>query len=367
MEGVKQYGLAFAKMGHTVEVLTLDSPEESFLIDFPLKVYAIGPSIGDYRYNSRLVSWLDHHAAEFDAIIINGLWQYHGFGAWRSLRKSKIPYFVFTHGMLDPWFKHTYKLKHFKKWVYWIAAEYRMLRDARSVMFTCDEERIQARKSFWLYKVTESVINYGTKSPPQNCAKFGELFFDKFPELLDKRIMLFLGRIQEKKGCDILLEAFAKVAGIDSKLHLVMAGPDQSGWVEKLQAKAMKLGISDRISWPGMLSGDFKWATFYAAEAFVLPSHQENFGIAVAESLGCGLPVLISDKVNIWAEIVADGAGIANVDTVEGTVATLQRWLTMSDSERRIMAEQAGNTFVKRYTIDAMANSLLMTLKSFLK
>jgi len=90
------------------------------------------------------------------------------------------------------------------------------------------------------------------------------------------------------------------VVGKDERLHLVMTGPDQTGWQASLQAQAKRLGIDQRVTWPGMLRGDMKWAAFRAAEVFGLPSHQENFGIVVAEALAYGKPVLISDKVNIW-------------------------------------------------------------------
>lgn len=367
MEGVRQYGLQLKKMGCTLDVVSLDDPKSSFLEDFPLKVHALGPSYGGYRYNSKLTPWLRAHAAEYDAVVVNGLWQYHGFATWRALRGASVPYFVFTHGMLDPWFKYTYPLKHLKKWLYWPWAEYRLLRDARAVMFTCEEERIQARKSFWLYRANEAVINYGTKSPPTNSTELRAAFAARFPDLRGKRVLLFLSRIQEKKGCDLTIAAFAKIAASDPALHLMMAGPDQSGWVAKLKEQCMALGITDRVSWPGMLSGDLKWGAFYSAEAFVLSSHQENFGIAVAEALACSLPVLISDKVNIWREIVEDRAGIANPDTLAGTEATLMAWISKSAEERAAMAQQARATFTTRYTIEAMTDSISSTIQRFLK
>ena len=109
-----------------------------------------------------------------------------------------------------------------------------------------------------------------------------------------------------------------------------------------------------------------KWGAFYASEAFVLSSHQENFGIAVAEAMGCGLPVLISDKVNIWREIEADGAGIVNPDTVDGTEKTLRQWLSFNSEERQKMSEQAKQSFDKRFTVEAMVNSLLQTIKRYM-
>src|SRR5439155_8804732 len=142
-----------------------------------------GPVKTKYGYNTKLLPWLRTHADRYDAMIINGLWQYNSFAVWRVLHKKSVPYFVFPHGMLDPWFKRTYPLKHIKKWLYWPWAEYRVLRDARAVFFTCEEERRLARQSFWLYKCNEVVINYGTSAPTGNSEHQRELFFEKFPHL----------------------------------------------------------------------------------------------------------------------------------------------------------------------------------------
>lgn len=174
-----------------------------------------------------------------------------------------------------------------------------------------------------------------------------------------KRIVLFLSRIQEKKGCDLLLDAFAQVAKLDARLHLLMAGPDQTGWAAALRAQADKLGIADRISWPGMLQGDDKWGAFYAAEVFCLPSHQENFGIVVAEALACDKPVLISNKVNIWREIESDAAGFVDTDTVDGTVRNLQRWLALDAPGYAAMSESARQCFATRFHMQRAAQRLV--------
>ena len=366
MEGVRQYGLQLKTIGHVVEVVTLDDPAAAYIADFPLKVHAMGPSLTNYRYSSKFIPWLKENVRHYDYVVVNGLWQYHSFAAWRVMSDLHVPYFVFTHGMLDPWFKHNYPLKHLKKWLYWPWADYRLLRDATAVLFTCEEEKLLARKSFWLYKATEDVINYGTKTPPSDAEALRAAFYSAYPELHEKRVLLFLSRIHEKKGCDLLIEAFARVANLDSSLHLMVAGPDQTGLVAKLQAQAQRLGVADRISWPGMLQGDMKWGAFYASEAFVLSSHQENFGIAVAEAMACGLPVLISNKVNIWREIEADGAGIVNTDTVEGTEKTLRLWLSFDNEGRKQMSAQAKASFDKRFTVEAMASSLLETIKRYM-
>ena len=359
LEGVRQRGLRLEQLGHSVEVVTLDDPAASFVQGFPLKVHAVGPPLSSYRYSAALVPWLRAHAAGYDAIIVNGLWQYHSFAAWRVLKSMKLPYFVFTHGMLDPWFKRTYPRKHLKKWLYWPWGDYRVLRDARAVLFTSEEERLQARRSFWLYTAHERVVSYGTSTPPDNVEALREMYLAAHPELRGRRVLLFLGRIQEKKGCDLLVRAFARVASRDPALELVIAGPDQTGMVGTLTELARELGIADRISWPGMLQNAMKWGAFYTADAFVLPSHQENFGIAVAEALGCGVPVLISDKVNIWREVQSAGAGLVASDTIEGTVNLLSGWLSLTSGEREAMRHAARELFHRRYTVDAMAQGLL--------
>ena len=346
------------------EVLSLDSPDEDFVQSSSLKVHALGPSsLGGYGYSAKLKPWLLAHAHQYDAIIINGIWQYHSFGTWRALRQLGKPYYVFTHGMLDPWFKKAYPLKHLKKWIYWPWSEYRVLRDAKAVLFTCEDEKVLAAQSFWLYKSTNGVVvNYGTKQPPTDKVRFREIFFAKYPALTGKRIFLFLSRIHEKKGCDLLIEAFAKVCKQDPSLHLVMAGPGAEPLVNKLKALADQLGIAEKITWTGMVQGDDKWATYYASEVFVLPSHQENFGIVVAESLACGLPVLISNKVNIWREIEADRAGLVAEDTVEGAEQLMTNWLKLDAKSQREMVQQAQVTYQQRFTIKAMAESIVKVI-----
>ena len=365
IEGVLQSSLACQRLGHTVEVLALDDPAAPYLRDFPLPLHVLGPAGAGagYGYSPDYVPWLRRHARDYDAVVVNSLWQYHGLGAWRALRGSGVPYVVFTHGMLDPWFKKTYPVKHAKKWLYWPWADYRLLRDADAVLFTCEEERLLARQSFWLYRAREVVVSFGTATPPNNAARLREVFYAAEPALRGRRLLLFLSRIHEKKGCDLLIEAFARVAAEHPDLQLVMAGPDQTGWQATLEARAAELGIGERIRWPGMLSGDLKWGAFHAADAYVLPSHQENFGIAVAEALGCGLPVLISDKVNIWREIDQAGAGCVETDSIDGCERQLRRWLALSEAERSAMRDRAASLFEDRFTVEAMARSLVEVIE----
>lgn len=134
--------------------------------------------------------------------------------------------------------------------------------------------------------------------------------------------------------------------------------PDQLGWQAKLQRRSGELGVGDRLHWLGMVNGDLKWGAFHAAELFCLPSHQENFGIAVAEALACGLPVAIAEPVNISSEVGEAGAGLVHADTVAGTTAALQQWLAMPPAEREAMGKQGRALFAERFEIGAAARDL---------
>ncbi|MEH6499672.1 MAG: glycosyltransferase [Pseudoalteromonas distincta] len=363
VEGIKQLCSAYPAFGVEPEIACCDSPDSIWHTDASLpKIHALGPASGSYAFAPNLKKWLIDNRTNYDAIVVDGLWQYHGRAAHTVLADTDTPYYVFTHGMLDPWFKRTYPLKHLKKWLYWPWAEYRTLRDARAVIFTCEEERRLARQSFWLYNAQEEISSYGTVAPPKN-DRLSEAFLERFPELVDKRLILFLSRIHEKKGCDLLIEAFARIAKTDDTLHLVMAGPDQSGWISRLKIQADQLGIAHRVSWPGMLQGADKWGAYYASDVFCLPSHQENFGIVVAEALACGKPVLISNKVNIWREIHQDEAGFVAEDSVDGTEANLRTWLALSGQEYQEMCDRAQKSFSSRFHIERAAERLIEIIK----
>lgn len=323
-EAVRQMCESLQALGHENEVASTDDRP---IAGYPVPHHALGPARGGYRFTPALVPWLRAEAGRFDAVLAHGLWQHPSYAVRQAVR-GRRPYFVWPHGMLDPWFKRTYPLKHAKKWLYWPWGEYRVLRDATAVLFTCEEERRLARQSFWLYRAKEEIAPLGLADPGEaRASEQREAFLNAFPALRGRRLLLFLGRLHVKKGCDLLLEAFAREAVDTSAAHLVMAGPDQTGWRPELQQIAARLGLADRVSWPGMLTGDLKWGALRAAEAFILPSHQENFGLAVVEALACGTPVLLSDQVNIWREATAAEAGLSAPDTIDGTSRLVRGWL----------------------------------------
>jgi glycosyltransferase involved in cell wall biosynthesis len=233
-----------------------------------------------------------------------------------------------------------------------------VLRDARAVFFTCEEERLLARRSFRPYRCREEVIGFGTAPAPMRADVAVAALQTAYPQLRDRRLLLFLGRLHGKKGCDLLIEAFAALRERDARWQLVVAGTGDEALLAQLRALAERLGVAPALTWTGLLDGALKWGALHAAEVFALPSHQENFGVAVVEALACGTPVLISDKVNIWREIEQDGAGFIAPDTLAGTRALLLRWQDLAPQERRLMRERAVRCFDRRFHADQAARRM---------
>ncbi len=342
--------IRYAPPGYTCEVATLDDPAAAFLADLPFPVRALGSAQKRWYY-PELLRWLKANRDRFDGVIVHGLWEFTGIAA-RIALAGHTPYVVFPHGMLDPYFKRRFPAKHIKKWLYWVSAEYWVLRGAERVLFTTALEQDLARQSFWLAQWNPIVVALGSEPPPANTNRLLEAFYARCPDLLGRRFLLFLGRIDPKKGCDLLLDAFAAVAQSvrnDPALHLVLAGPDAGNWRQQLRARVEASGCGDRVHWPGMLRGDCKWGAFAACEAFILPSHQENFGIAVVEALASGRPVLLSDQINIAPDIRAEGCGLVEPDTVDGTRQLIERWLLLDSAAREAMGRRARSTFARRF------------------
>nr|WP_244607755.1 glycosyltransferase [Bradyrhizobium vignae] len=289
---------------------------------------------------------------EYDCVVVNGLWNFSTFAASRVLPGSGVPYFVFTHGMLDPWFRDNFRAKHALKQCFWLFSEGRLLSRANAVLFTTQEERELASTMFWGFEYNKRVIGYGTSSPPPVTAAQEGSFRATVPQLKARSFLLFLSRIHPKKGCDLLIEAFSKLASEHSGTDIVIAGPDPSGMIDGLRKLAADCGIAERVHFPGMLTGEAKWGAFNCAEAFALPSHSENFGIVVAEALGCGTPVLLSNKVNIWREVEAAGAGFIEENSLEGTTSALSKFLNLAPEERQQMKLNARNCFEQYFNIE---------------
>jgi len=375
-QGIRNSIPALKKIGVENEVVTLDDPTSPFIAGDPFKTHALGPAKGPWHYSSRLVPWLLDNLHRFDIVIVHGLWWYHSQATGRAVHqyrnasksgKSKPKLFVMPHGMLDPYFQRApeRRLKAIRNWIYWRLIESRLINRADGVLFTCEAELLLAREPFRPYHPKRELnVGYGIQEPPALTSAMKDAFIEKCPEVADKPYILFLSRIHEKKGADLLIKAYSSVCKNGSP-QLVIAGPGMETDYGKMLTQLVKEnGVENSVHFPGMLAGDSKWGAFYGCELFALPSHQENFGISVAEALACGIPVLISNQVNIWREIKKGGAGLVGPDTLEGTISSLTHWTNLSMDERSEMRRGAIETYKSNFAIGPAAKQMAQALNS---
>jgi glycosyltransferase involved in cell wall biosynthesis len=356
-EAVNQAALPFNSGRHQMDVLCFDEPSASWIIENSnYAVHALGEGKTTYGFHFSYLIWLWKNARNYDVVILDGLWQFFIWGGY-ALKLLKVPYCVFTHGMLDPYFNEN-KLKYIKKLPFWLLVERNVIAMASATIFTCQEESQLAAKSFPCYSANPKVATLGVEGNDRSGKELSELFLAEHQPLKDKRFALFLSRINEKKGIDLLVNALGQLKHLPDDFVLAIAGPDSNGLKAKLTVQIERQGLSDRVVWLGMLSGDVKWGAYHAADVFVLPSHQENFGIVVAEALSTATPVLITNKVNIWREINEAGAGLVENDDVAGIERLISRWLALTSLEKTEMSCRAKVCYEANFSIESAVGDL---------
>ncbi|OGA54320.1 MAG: hypothetical protein A3G25_09930 [Betaproteobacteria bacterium RIFCSPLOWO2_12_FULL_63_13] len=294
---------------------------------------------------------LEANIPSCDVVHVHSLYRFHLPAAVHLCRKFGVPYIIKPHGSLDPFL---FVRRRWRKSVHEMLFERPAICGAAAIQFTTDEERDLALRTSLFGKqksrVAEADRKYGEGSEPTQRSRNvviaeglsldsgkaasdgGEKFLDRYPHLRGRELVLYLGRINFKKGLDILARAFGKVARIRPEAELVIAGPDQEGYAEQVRRWLIQEGVAERTTFTGMLWNQEKWSALCAADVFVLPSYTENFGLAVVEAMIAGCPVIISDKVNIWREISGVRAGIVvpcdvqqTADAITGLLANPER------------------------------------------
>jgi len=239
-----------------------------------------------------------------DLVHVHNLYLFHDLVSGRYCRIFGVPYLIQPHGSLDPFIyrRHRWR-KRFMEWGF----QNHTIRKASAILFTTAQERELAAP--FTFDTPGVVVPLGMDLDEFSGLPEPGEFRRRHPEIGDKRIILFFGRINFKKGLDIVAKAFGVVARRRQDVHLVIAGPDNEGWAARVRAWLEEEGMGARATFTGMLLGPDKLAVLRDASLFVLPSYSENFGIAVIEAMAAGLPVIISDQVNIWSEVETGGAG----------------------------------------------------------
>ncbi|MFC1895259.1 glycosyltransferase [Thermodesulfobacteriota bacterium] len=353
---------ALAKLGHTVSLYTTNEDGKGIL-DVPLDRPVIKDGvtiryfpIGKFRrwgVSFSLGRALRNDMANFDIVHIHSLYLYHTSEACSACRRLGIPYILRPHGTLDPFLRRKSK---FKKAVYNALIENRNLNKAAAVHYTAEDEMKLAHIPLGL-KSRAIVVPLGIDLSQFSNLPMRGRFRSQMVGNTSKRIILFLGRINFKKGLDLLAKAYGKIARNRNDVHLVIAGPDEEGFGKKVRAWLSAEEVLERVTFTGMLLGQDKLDALADADIFVLPSYTENFGITVAEAMACNLPVLITDKVNIHQQVKRWEAGYV-IDCDPDHLATgLMRML--DDDELCARLRRNGRRLVSaEFSIDVMGKRL---------
>jgi glycosyltransferase involved in cell wall biosynthesis len=329
---------ALARRGHDVTILTtdLDTPDAApagepvvrdgvTIVSYPVHFPVF------WRTSLPLGRALGEAVARADLVHVHSFYLFHDLAAWFWCRRRGVPYIVQPHGVLDP---YLYRRHRARKALIDALYQDRMLQDAAAIMYTTEEERLLAEPHA---RGAKGVVvplgldpdDYADPPPAGHVAA-------RFPELAGKRLVLHFGRLNFKKGLDVLVDAFARLAATRADVHLVLAGGDD-GMEAQVRAWLAERGLAARATFTGLLGGADKLAALTESHVFALPSYSENFGIAVIEALACGTPVVISDRVNIWREITGAEAGLAGPPEAGATADNLARLLD-DDALRARMA-----------------------------
>ena len=301
-----------ARRGERTEIYTTNIDVDGCL-DVPLEraveadgfriTYFPVEALSLYKISRPLASALRSSIPDFNVVHVHSLYQFPATVAAYYCRRYGVPYVVRPHGTLDPFL---YRRHRMRKWLYETLWERRNLAAAAAVHFTAEEEMELAGSLGLRFRGVVVPLGVDLEKPPPSACRLA----DSWPETAGKKVILFLGRINFKKGLDILARAFGAIARSRNDVHLLLAGPDSEGYGSQVRRWLKEEGVLHRATFAGTLAGERKGVALAESAMFVLPSYTENFGIAVVEAMAAGLPVVISNKVNIWREVSRGGAGI---------------------------------------------------------
>ncbi|MFK7777472.1 MAG: glycosyltransferase [Gimesia sp.] len=336
--------------GHRVSVITTDalSPADDSDWTKPFEQrydFTTLPSLrkNAFGYSRQLKPLLKKRVREFDLVHIHNLWSYMNIATSKACRKFNVPYVVSTHGMLDP---NSLSRKSLKKKWYGRLIEFPQLRRANGMIYTHEEELALANSSC-SHLPPGYVIPLGADEPVKEGITEAKADIMKmFPTLAGKKLILFFGRIHPKKGLDLLIPAMAMLSKKMPDAHLVLAGPIDNSYREKIDRLIKEHQLESQITFTGAVYDARKWALLSLSDTFVLPSYQENFAITVAEALRVGLPVVLSKHVNIWKDIVSAQAGISCQLDPADIASKLEQVLSDEDLHRKL--SENGPTLVER-------------------
>lgn len=332
---------------------SLDIPLQQWLTESGSRIqYFPYVSLGEYKWSSTLASWLFRHVQDYDLVQSNAIFSLPNAPAHWACQWKKVPYIMTPRGMLEPW---ALSYKAWKKRLYYALFERPALNQVSAIQALASSEanNISALK---LKSPIVIVPNGIHDSDFQNQTK-PKIFYQKFPHLRNKKLILFLGRIDPKKGLDILAQAFKLIFPHFPEAHLVVAGPDNIGFLPKAQNFFLEAGCLNAVTFTGMLTGDLKYAALAAASLYVAPSYSEGFSMSILEGMASGLPCVITTGCNFPEAAEARAAYVVEPTADHVSHALIQ---CLQDPEAaQSLGYRARHFVCKNYTWDRIATLLI--------
>tara|TARA_B100001094_G_C18120413_1_gene766529 strand:- start:278 stop:1411 length:1134 start_codon:yes stop_codon:yes gene_type:complete len=353
-KGVINTAIHLVKRGYYVDIVTIDKNKFNLKeLKKKIRIVNFKKYIGNnYRFSLDFFFWLIKNRNKYEYFVVHGLWQFPTLAA-RLLIKKK--YYVYTHGQLDPYFALDIK-KKIKKILYWLFVEHRNLENSRSILLTTLGEKLNLNKTFVNTKrIKKKVTEYGIYPQKKfDKQKVISKFYKKFKFLKNKNFFLFLGRIDEKKGCDIIIEAVKKLKNkLDSLVIIVGPAPNKI-YKNKLINLVKSYNLTSKIYFFDPLYGNLKWVLISLSKAMLLPSHGENFGIALVESLSMAKPVITSNKVNIYKDILNYKCGLISNDNIDSFSRKLLILDRMNINEYSSLSINAKKCFNEKFNLSKL-------------
>ena len=313
----------------------------------------------EYKLSWSLTQWLFQHVSEYDVVHTNALFCYPNLITYLACLYHQIPYIVVPHGMLEPWaLSHK---AHRKLWYYYVIEKPALNRASAIQMLATPE--LENIKPLQLRATTFTLPNGIHRSDFEQLPDV-EIFYQRFPETRGKRVVLFLGRIDPKKGLDLLGPAFARIHKQFSDTHLVVAGPDNIGFLPTALSYFVAAGCQNAVTFTGMLSGELKYAALAAATIYVAPSYSEGFSMSVLEGMASGLPCVITTGCNFPE---AGKAGAAHIVEISAdAIANALRTCLQKPCAAKAMGERACQFVFAHYTWDQIAARLIKVYEAIL-
>jgi glycosyltransferase involved in cell wall biosynthesis len=359
-KSVVELAQAVSSLGVSVDLITTNANGDTNL-DVPLQTWISEKSyrvqyfshwgLGDYKISISLTSWLFQNVTSYDLVHTNAIFSYPNLPAYWACKLYKVPYIITPRGMLEPW---ALSYKAWKKRFYYNLFEKSALDHASAIHMLASTEAERAKPLN--LKSPLVVVPNGIHRQDFETLPDSELFYQNFPETRHKTLIIFLGRVDPKKGLDLLAAAFAKLHTQFPEAHLIIAGQDNINFLSTAQGYFAEAGCLDAVTFTGMLTGSLKYAALAAASVYVAPSYSEGFSMSVLEGMASGLPCVITTGCNFPEAAAAQAAHVVdiNADKIANALIECLKY----PQEAKEMGDRARQLIFEQYTWDRIALNL---------